>query len=198
MWEIKVNPSCANGDFSLPASQAHMTAFWVPLHPISAKDHSTHWISSKHPRPKLSKSLLVATIPIKMIILTTGMLFRHKTWPGHTPATDPNTCIILFVCIILLQLLCVLSACSMYTTSKLNLIIGEIIQEVISNLDTEHSKITVESFQCKKDCLVIIKIWNWSENHHFLKSAVSIKPCNIGDLNKLRTLFSHLEAYCRK
>ena len=86
----------------------------------------------------------------------------------------------------------------MYTTSKLNLIISEIIQEVISNWDTEHSKITIESFGCKKDCLVIIKIRNWSEEHHFLKSAISIKPSNIGDLNKLWTLFSHFEMYCQK
>ena len=35
---------------------------------------------------------------------------------------------------------------TMYTTSKLNLVISEIIDEVISSWDTEHSKITVESF----------------------------------------------------
>ena len=33
-----------------------------------------------------------------------------------------------------------------YTTSKLNLMISEIIDKVISNLDMKHSKITVESF----------------------------------------------------
>ena len=86
----------------------------------------------------------------------------------------------------------------MYMTSKLNLMILEIIDEVISNWDTEHSKITVESFQCKKDCLVIIKIRNWSEKHHFLKSAISIKPSNFCDLDKLRSLFSHFETYSQK
>ena len=86
----------------------------------------------------------------------------------------------------------------MYTTSKLNLMILEIIDEVISNWDTEHSKITVESFRCNKDCLVIIKIRNWSEKNHFLKSAISIKPSNVCDLDKLRTLFSHFEMYSRK
>ena len=61
----------------------------------------------------------------------------------------------------------------MYTTSKLNLMISEIIDEIILNWDTEHSKITVESFHRKNDCLVIIKIRNWSEKHHFLKLAIS-------------------------
>ena len=86
----------------------------------------------------------------------------------------------------------------MYTTSKLNLIILEIIDKVILNWDNEDSKITVESLRCKTDCLVIIKIRNWGEKHHFLKSAVSIKPCTIGSLDKLRTLFSHFETYSRK
>ena len=76
--------------------------------------------------------------------------------------------------------------------------ISEIIDEVISNWDTEHSKITVESFQHRKDCLVIIKIRNWSEKHHFLKSAISIKPSNFCDLDKLWTLFSHFEMYSPK
>ena len=86
----------------------------------------------------------------------------------------------------------------MYTTSKLNLIISEIIDKVILNWDNEDSKITVESFQRKNDCLVIIKIRNWGEKHHFLKSAISIKPCTIGSLDKLQTLFSHFETYSRK
>ena len=86
----------------------------------------------------------------------------------------------------------------MYMTSKLNLMISEIIDEVISNWDTEHSKIIVESFRRKKDCLVIIKIRNWSEKHHFLKLAISIKPSNVCDLDKLWTLFSHFETYSQK
>ena len=61
--------------------------------------------------------------------------------------------------------------CSKTRTSKLNSLIGDIIDEVISNWDNESSKITIESFQSKNDCLVIIKIRNWSEKHHFLKSA---------------------------
>ena len=76
--------------------------------------------------------------------------------------------------------------------------ISEIIDKVISNWDTEHSRITVESFRCKKDCLVIIKRRNWSEKHHFLKSAISIKPSNVCDLDKLWTLFSHFETYSQK
>ena len=67
--------------------------------------------------------------------------------------------------------------------------ISEIIDKVISNWDSEHSKITVESFRHKKDCLVIIKIRNWSEKHHFLKLAISMKPSNFCHLDKLRTLF---------
>ena len=76
--------------------------------------------------------------------------------------------------------------------------ISEIIDEIISNWDTEHSKITVEFFRRKKDCLVIIKIRNWSEKHHFLKSAISIKPSNFWDLDELQTLFSHFEMYSQK
>ena len=86
----------------------------------------------------------------------------------------------------------------MYATSKLNLMISEIIDKVLSNWDTEHSKITVESLGRKKDCLVIIKIRNWSEKQYFLKSAISIKPSNFCNLDKLRTLFSHFETYSRK
>ena len=76
--------------------------------------------------------------------------------------------------------------------------ISEIMAEVISNWDNEDSKITVESFRCKNDCLIIIKIRNWGEKHHFLKSAISIKPCTIGSLDKLRTLFLHFEMYSQK
>ena len=60
------------------------------------------------------------------------------------------------------------------TTCKLNLLIGEIIDEVISNWDGESSKVTIVSFWRKKDCLVIIKIRRLSEKHHFLKSVISI------------------------
>ena len=82
------------------------------------------------------------------------------------------------------------------TTSKLNILIWDIIDEVIFNWDSESSKITIESFQCKNNCLVIIKIRNWSEKHHFLKSAISIKPSNLCDLTKLWTLLSHFQTYC--
>ena len=44
--------------------------------------------------------------------------------------------------------------CSNTTTCKLNLLIREIIDEVISNFDAESSKVTIESFQRKKDSLV--------------------------------------------
>ena len=82
------------------------------------------------------------------------------------------------------------------TTCKLNLLIREIIQEVISNWDGESSKVTIESFQHKNDCLVIIKIRRLSEKHHFLKLAISIKPSNICDLKKLRTLLADFQTYC--
>ena len=121
------------------------------------------------------------------------ILIQNMTWPhaSYWPKfMFPSFCTHhLFNC----------SFCAtMYTTSKLNLMISEIIDEVISNWDTEHSKITVESFRRKKDCLVIIKIRNWSEKHHFLQSAISIKPSNVCDLDKLQTLFSHFETYSRK
>ena len=72
-WSV-INPSCTNGNCSLPACQALMTAFRLPPHPISTKDQNTHWISSNNPTIILSKSRSVATTAIKIIILTTGML----------------------------------------------------------------------------------------------------------------------------
>ena len=86
--------------------------------------------------------------------------------------------------------------CSKTTTCKLNLLIGEIIDEVISNWDGESSKLTIESFRCKINCLVIIKIRRLSEKHHFLKSAISIKPSNLCDLMKLQTLLANFQTYC--
>ena len=86
--------------------------------------------------------------------------------------------------------------CSNTTTCKLNLLIGEIIDEVISNWDAESSKVTIESFQRKKDCLVIIKIRCLSEKHNFLKSAISIKPTNVCDLMKLQRLLANFQTYC--
>ena len=82
------------------------------------------------------------------------------------------------------------------TTCKLNLLIREIIDEVISNWDGESSKVTIESFRRKNDCLVIIKIRHLSEKHHFLKSAISIKPSNLCDLMKLQTLLANFQTYC--
>ena len=82
------------------------------------------------------------------------------------------------------------------TTYKLNFLIGEIIDEVISNWDSESSKVTIELFRRKNDCLVIIKIRPLSEKHHFLKSAISIKPSNICDLKKLWTLLDNFQTYC--
>ena len=117
---------------------------------------------------------------------------QNMTWP-HASYWPKYMCAFFFHS----SLYCSFCA-TMYMTSKLNLMILEIIDEVISNWDTEHSKITVESFWHKIDCLVIIKIRNWSEKHHFLKSAISIKPSNVCDLDKLRTLFSHFETYSRK
>ena len=165
----------------------------LPEHPISTRDHSTHWVSRIYPRHKLSKSLSVATIAIKMIIVTTGMLFWYKTYLATRQLLAQ-----IDVCFFLHSSLYCNFCATMYMTSKLNLMISEIIHEVISNWDSEHSRITVESFQCKKDCLVIIKIRNWSEKHHFLKSAISIKPSNFCHLDKLRTLFSHFETSSQK
>ena len=59
--------------------------------------------------------------------------------------------------------------------------------EVISNWDGESSKVIIESFRRKNDCLVIIKIRHLSEKHHFLKSAILIKPSDLCNLMKLQT-----------
>ena len=80
------------------------------------------------------------------------------------------------------------------TAWQLNITIADIIDDVISNWETEYSKITIESFRRKKDCLVIIKIRKFSEKNHFLKAAISINSSNI---LHLRTLFSHFQSYCR-
>ena len=82
----------------------------------------------------------------------------------------------------------------MYTTSQLNIIIADIIDDVISKWETEYSRITIESFWCKKDCLVIIKIRKFSHKNHFLKTAISIDSSNV---LHLRTIFSHFESICR-
>ena len=83
---------------------------------------------------------------------------------------------------------------AMSATSQLNIRIADIIDDAISNWETEYSRITIESFQRKKDCLVIIKIRKFSHNHHFLKTAISIDSSNI---LHLRTLFSHFQSFCR-
>ena len=83
---------------------------------------------------------------------------------------------------------------AMYTTSQLNIIIADIIDDVISKWETEYSRITIESFRRKKDCLVIIKIRKFSHKNHFLKTAISIDSSNV---LHLRTIFSHFESICR-
>ena len=83
---------------------------------------------------------------------------------------------------------------AMYTTSQLNIIISDIIDDVISKWETEYSRITIESFRRKKDCLVIIKIRKFSHKNHFLKMAISIDSSNVLHLH---TIFSHFESICR-
>ena len=83
---------------------------------------------------------------------------------------------------------------AMYTTSQLNIIIADIIDDVISKWETEYSRIIIASFRRKKDCLVIIKIRKFSHKNHFLKMAISIDSSNV---LHLRTIFSQFESICR-
>ena len=84
-----INPSCADQNYRLPPLPACTTTFSLPEHPITTKDHSTHWLSRIYPRHKLLKSLSVATTPSKNdyrnhrnLILIQNMTWPHASyWP---------------------------------------------------------------------------------------------------------------------
>ena len=84
--------------------------------------------------------------------------------------------------------------CKYDTTFHLQHIIKQLIDNSLENWDNESSKITIESFKRKTDCLVIIHIGRWGEKHHHFKSALSLKldfPHQIKKLKKLLHLMEH-------
>ena len=51
-------------------------------------------------------------------------------------------------------------------TFKLQIVIGEIINDTISNWDNGRSKITIESFKRRSNCLVLLKLHRLKSKHH--------------------------------
>ena len=77
-------------------------------------------------------------------------------------------------------------------TFKLQLLIGKKIEDTIINWDNSKSKITIESFKRKTNCLVIIKVGKWTSKHHFCKCAINVKYNEPEDLEKLKQLLTTL------
>ena len=77
-------------------------------------------------------------------------------------------------------------------TFKLQISIGEIIDDTLFNWDNSKSKITIESFKRKSNCLVIIKVGEWTSKHHYFKCAMILKPNQPEDLQKLQHLLALL------
>ena len=122
------------------------------------------------------------------------MLFEIiRASPRIVPATAPHSLINLLQLLLSTKPNTTELFLAMYTTSQLNIIIADIIDDVISKWETEYSRITIESFRRKKDCLLIIKIRKFSHKNHFLKTAISIDSSNV---LHLRTIFSHFESMC--
>ena len=80
-------------------------------------------------------------------------------------------------------------------TFKLQIIIGQIIEDTLFNWDNSKSKITIESFKRKTNCLVLIKIGKWNSKHHFLKCAMMVNHDQPEDLYKLKQLLSTLGTF---
>ena len=79
-------------------------------------------------------------------------------------------------------------SCNVDKTYYLQHIIKELIDETLEKWNTKSSKITIESFKRKRDCLVIIQIAKWGERHHHFKCAVSLEPNALNNLKKLKKL----------
>ena len=77
-------------------------------------------------------------------------------------------------------------------TFKLQISIGQIIEDTLYNWDNSQSKITIESFKQKSHCLVTVKVSEWRAKHHYFKCAMTLKPNQPQDLLKLKNILSFL------
>ena len=74
--------------------------------------------------------------------------------------------------------------------------IKQLIDETLEKWNTESSKITIESFKRKRDCLVIIQIAKWGEKSHHFKCGISFKPDSVEKkLKKLEQLLHLIEDF---
>ena len=80
-------------------------------------------------------------------------------------------------------------------TFKLQIIIGEIINDTISNWDTSRSKITIESFKWRSNCLVLLKLRRLKSKHHYIKCAIIIHHNKPEDLEKLKKILSIMQSF---
>ena len=80
-------------------------------------------------------------------------------------------------------------------TFKLQIIIGEIINDTISNWDTSRSKITIESFKWRSNCLVLLKLHHLKLKHHYIKCAIIIHHNKPEDLEKLKKILSIMQSF---
>ena len=73
-------------------------------------------------------------------------------------------------------------------TFKLQISIGQIIEDTLYNWDNRRSKITIESFKRKTHCLVTVKIGECGAKHHYFKCAMTLRPNEPQDLLKLKNI----------
>ena len=84
------------------------------------------------------------------------------------------------------------SLSKMPSTVHLQLKIGDVIEETGKKWSDEKYRITIESFQRKNSCLVVVHIGRWDEESHFFKCAVSVKPQCQKSFLQLTNIFSFL------
>ena len=77
-------------------------------------------------------------------------------------------------------------------TFKLQISIGQIIDDTLYNWDNSLSKIAIESFKRKTHCLVIVKLGEWRAKHHYSKCAMTLRPNEPQDLLKLKNILYFL------
>ena len=80
-------------------------------------------------------------------------------------------------------------------TFKLQITIGEIINDTIYNWDTSRSKITIESFKWRSNCLVLLKLRHLQSKHHYIKCAIIIHHNKLEDLEKLKKILSIMQSF---
>ena len=77
-------------------------------------------------------------------------------------------------------------------TFKLQISIGQIIEDTLYNWDNSQSKITIESFKRKTHCLVIVKLGECGTKHQYFKCAMTLRPNEPQDLLKLKNILYFL------